>query len=82
MAMNRNGAAARFRAMRDELRDPLLTILTVLLIILIFVIVPLHAAGTISAEGHGFLIILLSRRCGYQNLTKGIDRIDAGAAET
>ena len=28
MAMNKNGAAARFLAMRDELRDPLLTILT------------------------------------------------------
>jgi hypothetical protein len=59
MAMNKNGAATRFRAMRDELRDPLLTILTILLIIVVFVIIPLHAAGTISAEGHGFVIILL-----------------------
>ncbi len=60
MAMIEKGlAAARFRAMRDQLRDPLLTILTVLLVILIFVIVPLHAAGTISAEGYGFLIILV-----------------------
>jgi hypothetical protein len=59
MAMNKNGAATRFRAMRDELRDPLLTLLTILLIIVVFVIIPLHAAGTISAEGHGFVIILL-----------------------
>jgi hypothetical protein len=53
---DRNGAAARLRAIRDRLRDLLLTIL---LIIHVFVIIPLHAAGTISAEGHGFVIILL-----------------------
>ncbi len=49
----------RLHAAREKLRDPLLSVLTLLLIILVFVIVPLHAAGTISVEGYGFVIILL-----------------------
>lgn len=63
MAMIKKPAAPRFRATRDELRDPLLSALTLLLIFLVFVIVPLHAAGTISAEGYGFIIVLLLASC-------------------
>lgn len=48
---------------RDELRDPLLSALTLMLIGLMFVVVPLHAAGTISVHGYGLLIILLLASC-------------------
>lgn len=48
---------------REEIRDPLLTILTAALASVIFVIVPLHAARVISAEGYGFVIIMLLASC-------------------
>lgn len=48
---------------REEIRDPLLTILTGALIVLIFIVVPLHAAGAISAEGYGFVVIALLASC-------------------
>ncbi len=53
----------RIGHVRDQLHDPILTVLTVLLLFLIFVIVPLHAAGIISARGYGFVIILLLASC-------------------
>ncbi len=63
MATAGKRARPDFRAARDKLRDPLLSALTVLLILLMFVIVPLHAAGTISVHGYGLLIILLLTGC-------------------
>jgi hypothetical protein len=48
---------------RDQLHDSILTVLTILLLVLLFVIVPLHASGIISAQGYGFLIVLLLASC-------------------
>jgi hypothetical protein len=55
---------------RDELRDPLLSVLTLVLIFLIFVIVPLHAAGTIEFKGYGFFIVLLLASCVLMQSTR------------
>ncbi len=63
MAISKKIAPVRFWAMRADLRDPLLSVLTLLLIVLIFVVVPLHAAGTISADGYVFVIVLLLASC-------------------
>jgi hypothetical protein len=63
MVMARKRSPLKIRAMRDELRDPLLTVFTLMLIVLIFIIVPLHAAGVISVEGYGLLVILLLASC-------------------
>ncbi|MGO9673763.1 MAG: potassium channel family protein [Methylocella sp.] len=57
---------------RDELRDPLLSALTVMLILLMFVVVPLHAAGTVSVEGYGLVIILLLAACVLMQSTSWI----------
>ncbi len=54
---------AHFRDIVDAAREPLLTSLTIVLIILIFVIVPLHAAGTITTEGYGTVLALLLASC-------------------
>lgn len=48
---------------RDEVRDPLLSALTLLLALLIFLVVPLHAAGVISVEGYGIVLVLLLASC-------------------
>ncbi|VTZ26416.1 Ion transport 2 domain protein [Methylocella tundrae] len=72
MAMIKRVAVTRFRAKRDELRDPLLSVLTLLLILFLFVIVPLHAAGTISAEGYGFIIVLLLASCVLMQSTRWV----------
>jgi Ion channel len=53
----------RLGHVRDQLHDPLLTVLTVLLMVLVFFIVPLHASGIISAQGYGFVIVLLLASC-------------------
>ncbi len=55
---------------RDELRDPLLSALTLVLIFLIFVIVPLHAAGTIEFKGYGFFVVLLLASCVLMQSTR------------
>ena len=55
----RHNAKKRLGGVRDQLHDPLLTVLTVLLLLLLFVIVPLHASGIISAQGYGTLLVLL-----------------------
>ena len=57
---------------RDELRDPLLSVLTIILIGLMFVIVPLHAAGTVSVEGYGLVILLLLASCVLMQSTNWI----------
>jgi hypothetical protein len=57
---------------RDELRDPLLSALTLMLILLMFVLVPLHAAGTVSVEGYGLVIILLLASCVLMQSTSWI----------
>jgi hypothetical protein len=49
----------RLGGVRDQLHDPLLTVLTVLLLLVLFVIAPLHSAGIISAQGYGSLLMLL-----------------------
>ncbi|MEJ0095350.1 MAG: potassium channel family protein [Methylocella sp.] len=56
-------AKMRLARARDEMRDPFLTALTGLLIVLIFVIIPLHAAGTISVHGYGFFLVILLAAC-------------------
>ncbi|WP_374307489.1 potassium channel family protein [Methylocella sp.] len=63
MAQRRRARLPRLPKSRDEIRDPLLSILTAALASVIFVIVPLHAAGMISAEGYGFVIIMLLASC-------------------
>ncbi|PNG24466.1 potassium channel family protein [Methylocella silvestris] len=63
MAIRRRRARLSLPKSRDEIRDPLLSILTLLLIGLIFIVVPLHAAGAISAEGYGFVVVLLLASC-------------------
>ncbi|ACK51165.1 Ion transport 2 domain protein [Methylocella silvestris BL2] len=63
MAIRRRRARLSLPKSRDEIRDPLLSILTLLLIALIFIVVPLHAAGAISAEGYGFVVVLLLASC-------------------
>jgi hypothetical protein len=47
--------------LREQLRDPLLTVLTVLLAFMLFVIAPLHAAGIIASEdvGLGFALVVI-----------------------
>ncbi len=56
-------ARPRFHAARENLRDPLLSGLTFILLIVVFVVAPLHAAGAISAEGYGFVTIVLLASC-------------------
>ena len=55
----RHNAKKRLDGIRDQLHDPLLTVLTALLLFLLFVVVPLHASGIISAQGYGTLLVLL-----------------------
>ena len=55
----RHNAKKRLDSIRDQLHDPLLTVLTALLLFLLFVVVPLHASGIISAQGYGTLLVLL-----------------------
>lgn len=63
MAIGRPPGSTSLPASRSALRDPLLSVLTFLLVIIIFVVVPLHAAGMISAEGYGFMVVLLLSSC-------------------
>jgi hypothetical protein len=53
--------AARLPRLREQLRDPLLTVLTILLAFMLFVIAPLHAAGIIASEdvGLGFAFVVI-----------------------
>ncbi len=53
----------RLGQVRDEIHDPILTVLTILLAFVIFVVVPLHAAGFVLLEGYSFVIILLLASC-------------------
>lgn len=53
----------RLGHVRDQIHDPVLTVLTILLVCVIFVIVPLHAAGIISVQAHGLAIVLLLAGC-------------------
>lgn len=55
----RHNVKKRLDGIRDQLHDPLLTVLTALLLFLLFVVVPLHASGIISAQGYGTLLVLL-----------------------
>jgi hypothetical protein len=47
-------------------------LLTILLIFLMFVVVPLHAAGTVSDAGYGLVIILLLASCVLVQSTRWI----------
>lgn len=51
----------RFRLLREQMRDPLLTVLTILLAILMFVIAPLHAEGIIASQdvGLGVAVVVI-----------------------
>ncbi len=53
----------RLSNVRDQIHDPVLTVLTILLAGVIFVMVPLHAAGVISVQAHQFAIVLLLSGC-------------------
>ncbi|WOJ88207.1 ion channel [Methylocapsa polymorpha] len=53
----------RLRVVRDQIHDPILTVLTVLLAFLIFVVVPLHASGVVSAQGYDLAIVLVLASC-------------------
>lgn len=70
MGFIKNATPLKLRARRDELRDPLLSVLTLLVIVLMFVIAPLHAAGTIRVEGYGLVILLLLASCVLMQSTR------------
>jgi len=44
--------------LREQLRDPLLTLLTLLLVFWMFVLAPLHAAAVIDTDIIGFILAL------------------------
>jgi pimeloyl-ACP methyl ester carboxylesterase len=55
MALAR-GEQSDLKRLREQLRDPLLTLLTLLLVFWIIVLAPLHAAAVINTDIIGFLI--------------------------
>ena len=59
----RRNVRKRLGSVRDQLHDPILTVLTVLLLFLLFVVVPLHASGIIPAQGYGLLLVLVLASC-------------------
>ncbi len=57
-AANQAGARDRFNRLREQLRDPLLTLLTLMLVVWMFVLAPLHAAAVIDTDVVGFMLAL------------------------
>lgn len=53
----------RLGRVRNQIHDPILSVLTFLLAFLVFVIIPLHAAGVIWVQGYSFAIVLLLASC-------------------
>ena len=49
----------RFRNLRQQYSDPILTALTILLLVLMFVVAPLQATGHIVFQAFGFLVALV-----------------------
>src|SRR6186713_3116711 len=54
----RRAEKAQFEAMRERLRDPLLTVLTIVLAIWMFVLAPLHESAVRDTNIVGFLLAL------------------------
>jgi hypothetical protein len=57
-AANREKARSDFNRLREQLRDPLLTVLTVVLLIWMFVLAPLHESAARDTNIVGFLLAL------------------------
>jgi len=53
-----SGTDSGLSRLREQLRDPLLTLLTVLLVFWMFVLAPLHAAAVVNTDIIGFFLAL------------------------